>query len=133
MSVNLYLWEDYTANHVITQAVDFASLTVASISFILEILILGFSYYIYKTPVARQHLDRVSFRLLLVAIFLGAGYDMAWMISLSEVSRVKIFIQSEMLMFKGWGWSLASYLRRGCILHHCFLEHVSLNLESHWV
>jgi hypothetical protein len=51
----------------------------------MELFILAATFYIYKTPQSKHHLDRLSFRLLLVAVVLGTGYDMGWIIFYSNV------------------------------------------------
>lgn len=50
----------------------------SSISLAVCAVVILTAAWIYTTPSARHHLDRISFRLLLCVMVLEIGYDSAW-------------------------------------------------------
>jgi len=51
---------------------------MSTISLVVCFIIIVVTAWIYFTPTARHHLDRISFRLLLCVMVLEIGYDSAW-------------------------------------------------------
>jgi hypothetical protein len=55
-----------------------AARVMSTISLVVCCIIIAVAAWIYLTPSARHHLDRISFRLLLCVMVLEIGYDSAW-------------------------------------------------------
>lgn len=69
-----------------TQRAQVASLVGSVISLALSLFICCASLWIYRTPSARRHLDRVSFRLFLWSMGVEVVYNAAYLYIFSDVS-----------------------------------------------
>ena len=62
---------------------------MSTISLVVCLIIIAVTAWIYFTPTARHHLNRISFRLLLCVMVLEIGYDSAWIALFHAVRRTK--------------------------------------------
>lgn len=62
---------------------------MSTISLVVCFIIIVVTAWIYFTPTARHHLDRISFRLLLCVMVLEIGYDSAWIALFHAVRHTK--------------------------------------------
>jgi TRAP-type C4-dicarboxylate transport system permease small subunit len=60
------------------QRLSLSARIMSTVSLVVCFIIIVVTAWIYFTPTARHHLDRISFRLLLCVMVLEIGYDSAW-------------------------------------------------------